>query len=78
MAADVVFLLDVDNTLLDGDAVVADLRHLETNSASVALSATGRFSMRYVGRSDTSTTWVRYSATVAKWTSRASTNNGCC
>ncbi len=30
MSADVVFLLDVDNTLLDGDAIVADLRsHFE-------------------------------------------------
>lgn len=30
MTADVVFLLDVDNTLLDGDSIVADLRaHLE-------------------------------------------------
>ena len=30
MTADVVFLLDVDNTLLDNDAIVADLRsHLE-------------------------------------------------
>ena len=31
MTADVVFLLDVDNTLLDGDRIVADLRgHLES------------------------------------------------
>ena len=30
MTADVVFLLDVDNTLLDGDRIVADLRdHLQ-------------------------------------------------
>ena len=31
MTADVVFLLDVDNTLLDNDRIVADLRrHLES------------------------------------------------
>ena len=35
MTNDVVFLLDVDNTLLDGDRIVADLRrHLEREFGS--------------------------------------------
>src|SRR5437870_1411509 len=32
MSTDTVFLLDVDNTLLDNDAIVADLRHHLTHA----------------------------------------------
>lgn len=39
--ADVVFLLDVDNTLLDNDRIIADLRgHLE---AAFGVASAGRY-----------------------------------
>ena len=42
-AQDLVFLLDVDNTLLDGDRIVADFtRHLEGELASVRPIGTGK------------------------------------
>ena len=43
--ADVVFLLDVDNTLLDNDRIIADLRsHLEAAFGSARAGCSMRFS----------------------------------
>jgi len=59
----VVFLLDVDNTLLDNDRVSADLKHYLTREVGEsARSATGRSSRRSVASSATPTTSARFSA----------------
>ena len=62
----VVFLLDVDNTLLDNDRVTADLkRHLFGGSAPSARSATGRSSRSCEPSWATPTTWAPSSATAS-------------
>ena len=60
----VVFLFDVDNTLLDNDRVAADLRrHLDTEVGADCGAATGRSSRSCAPSSATPTTSARCSAT---------------
>jgi hypothetical protein len=60
---DLVFLLDVDNTLLDFDGVLGDLRRrLVDDLGTRGPSATGAVSSNCATSSATPTTWVRCSA----------------
>ena len=78
MTADVVFLLDVDNTLLDNDRIIADLRaHLEQSSAPPARSATGSTSRRCATSSATPTTSARCSATAPTSKAAKAASSGC-
>ena len=63
----VVFLFDVDNTLVDNDRVQADLKeHLAQTYGPPRATATGTF-LKNCGRSsDTSTTLAHWSATGSK------------
>ena len=63
-----VFLFDVDNTLLDNDAVAADLRaHLtRASSATSGSSATGTSSRRCARSSGTRTTSARCSGSASR------------
>ena len=67
----VVFLLDVDNTLLDNDRVTADLKRylFKSRRRRARRSGTGRFSRRCDPNWDTPTTWAPSSAT--GWSTRA-------
>ena len=65
LTVDVVFLLDVDNTLLDGDRIVEDLRvHLK---GEFGFASTQRYW----------TIWVLCSATASTSNRAAPTSSGC-
>ena len=60
----VVFLFDVDNTLIDNDRVQAHLKeHLEQTYGPPRATGTGKSLKSCAANSDTSTTWARWSAT---------------
>ena len=61
---DLVFLFDVDNTLLDNDWIQRDLyRHLARSYGPMSASATSRSSKSCAKKSATPTIWAHWSAT---------------
>lgn len=66
MANEVVFLLDVDNTLLDNDRIIADLSELlRSRLALRAVIDIGKYSRRCVLNSAMQIIWAPCNATVS-------------
>jgi hypothetical protein len=64
-ATETVFLLDVDNTLLDNDGVITDLsQHLEQDSATRIGTDIGESSKHCVMNLAMRTIWAPYNAIV--------------